>query len=179
MCSYVGKPGILLKDILWVFFLLLLVSRASDFSFSVELWNIQQHTWTSSTRETVGTSINKSGFRLMSLIWTVAFQSLHLLIYKMRWFQTMNGQRGWALGFWSWPWSLWLLICRKNTQSIWPCSHLSSCSVLLPLIFKWTCCHRLSFSGACTPGCFPAKGTDVCWFTNTYFPRCCLFRHLR
>lgn len=74
------KPGIILRDILWGF---LLVSYALDLTFSVELRNIQQHTW-ASTRETVGASVNKSGFGLTSSIGTVAFPNLHLLVCEMR-----------------------------------------------------------------------------------------------
>lgn len=58
MCLYTEKPGIILKDILWG---LLLVSCAFDFTFSVELWNIQQYTRTS-TCETVGASIDTSSW---------------------------------------------------------------------------------------------------------------------
>lgn len=86
------------------------------------------------------------------------------------------GRRGWMLGFCSWPSSLWLQIWQKNTQSIWPCCHLASCSGV-PLIFKWTGCHWLNVSGAWALGCFPASSQQggfmlIHWHLLS---RCCHF----
>lgn len=183
-----GKHSTLLKENLWVFWVLVLDLFWWVFLFvlflsflSYVFWNLlfSVHEMYSSThglalgRQLVAASINLGLDSCppseQGLSW-VCISSFRTWGNLGSWM----GRRGWMLALCSWPQSLWLQIWQKNTQSIWPCFHLASCSGV-PLIFKWTGCHWLNVSGAWALGCLPANGVDLCWFIDTYFPDAVIF----